>query len=151
MCLIMYSHVSDFAGLMCLICLTQVSDFAPFKCLILLLKCLKKTTTKCLILYLLKCLIKLQKVCLKRYFSRIGGGYPAALLRLHALGSVAPPLKAWILVRLSTTHRPACSKIAEGPWRPPNGPPGLDWSRCGVTTVPDLLSGTALPQNTKAH
>ena len=66
-------------------------------------------------------------------------------------GLLRPHLKAPILVRLSTTHRLACTKIAAGPWRPPTDPPGLDCSRCGPATVPGLLPGAALPQNAKAH
>ena len=62
-----------------------------------------------------------------------------------------PHLKAPILLRLSTTHRPACMKMAEGPWRPPMDPPGLDCSRCGPAAVPGLVPGTTLPQNAKAH
>ena len=66
-------------------------------------------------------------------------------------GLLHPHLKAPILLRLSTTHRPACMKMAEGPWRPPTDPPGLDCSRCGPAAVPGLLPGAALPQNAKAH
>ena len=60
-------------------------------------------------------------------------------------------LKAPVLVQLSTTHRPACTKMAEGPWRPPTDTPGFGCSRCSPETVPGLLPGTALPQNAKAH
>ena len=66
-------------------------------------------------------------------------------------GLLHPHLKAPILVRLSTTHRLACTKIAAGPWRPPTDPPGLDCSRCGPAAVPGLVPGTTLPQNAKAH
>ena len=48
----------------------------------------------------------------------IAGRCPAALLRLHALGTATPPLKPPVLVRVSTTNRPARTKTAEGPWQP---------------------------------
>ena len=66
-------------------------------------------------------------------------------------GVLHPHLKAPILVRLSTTHQLACTKIAAGPWRPPTDPPGLDCSRCGSAAVPGLVPGTTPPQNAKAH
>ena len=56
---------------------------------------------------------------------RVAGGHPAALLRLRALGSVAPPLKSPDFIAAEHNPPARLHENGRGPMEAPNGPPWL--------------------------